>query len=165
MSTVVTCDTSHRAEGGGMVALALIFLVIAALLTIAIIPASSGESVDLELFGAHMTVSVAGMYVTGLVVGVIAVLSARLLRFGVVREWRQRKRIKDLERRAKAAGTPATALPEQRTDDESAATVDEPAQATESVKSSSAADEQADDTASDGWSVPGLDESARHETP
>lgn len=152
-----------------MVALALVFLVIAALITIAIIPASSGESVDLELFGAHLTASAASLYVTGLVAGIIAVLSARLLRFGVVREWRQRKRIKDLERRAKAAGKPAAALPEQRMGDE-------PAEAAGEAEERPSAFPQDADAIPDGWSVPGdedgshgvtsgQNEAARHDTP
>lgn len=82
-----------------MVAVSLIVLLLILLLTIAMV-AGGGESVMVDLFGADLTTSGAGVYVIGLVAGVAVVVAFWLLRIGLRKGWRQHRRIKDLERRA-----------------------------------------------------------------
>ncbi|TDE00350.1 hypothetical protein [Jiangella asiatica] len=85
-----------------MVAVALIVLLLALLLTIGVI-AGGGESLSLDLLGSDVTTSGSALYFAGLVTGLATLAALWLLRIGLRKGWRQHKRIKDLERRAEHA--------------------------------------------------------------
>lgn len=85
-----------------MIAFALILLLLALLLTVAIVT-GGGDSITVDLFGSDVSTSVAVLYITGLLVGVATLLALVLLRIGLKKGWRQRKRMKDLQHRAERA--------------------------------------------------------------
>lgn len=85
-----------------MVALALILVALAVLLVAAVV-SGEGQALTVDLFGVHVETSVTGLFLTGVVTGVVVVLAFGLLRSGLHKGWRQRKRLKELERRARAA--------------------------------------------------------------
>lgn len=91
-----------------MVAGALIVLLLALLLTIGVI-AGGGESLTVDLLGSEVTTSGSGLYVAGLVTGILSLAALWLLRIGLRKGWRKHKRIKDLERRADHTPGPARA--------------------------------------------------------
>jgi hypothetical protein len=96
-----------------VVAVALIVLLLALLLTIGVI-VGAGQSLSVDLLGSEVTTSGSGLYVAGLVTGLATLAALWLLRIGLRKEWRQRKRIRDLERRAERAephGAPADGAP------------------------------------------------------
>ena len=102
-----------------MVAVSLIVLLLILLLTVAM-AAGGGESVTVDVFGADLTTSGAGIYVIGLVAGATTMVALWLLRIGLRKGWRQHQRIKDLERRAegsdKAEPTPTELPADSRSD-------------------------------------------------
>ncbi|MGH8829023.1 MAG: hypothetical protein ACRDVZ_15785 [Jiangellaceae bacterium] len=85
-----------------MVASALILVGLAVLLIAAVV-SGDGQSLTVELFGVDVETSVAGLFLTGVVTGVVTLLAFGLLRAGLHKGWRQRKRLRELERRARAA--------------------------------------------------------------
>lgn len=96
-----------------VVAVALIVLLLALLLTIGVVTGAS-ESISVDLLGSEVTTSGSGLYVAGLLTGVAALASLWLLRVGLRKGWRQRKRIRDLERRAERADEPHGAPADDR---------------------------------------------------
>ncbi|TDC45631.1 hypothetical protein E1212_28630 [Jiangella ureilytica] len=88
-----------------MVAVALIVLLLALLLTIGMVT-GAGESIPVDLLGSEVTTSGSGLYFAGLLTGLATLASLWLLRVGLRKDWRQRKRIRDLERRAERADEP-----------------------------------------------------------
>jgi hypothetical protein len=82
-----------------MVAVALLLLLLVLVLTIVVI-AGGGESVVVDVFGGELSTSISGVFLVGLVAGFIVALALWLLRVGVRKDWRQRKRMRDLRRRA-----------------------------------------------------------------
>lgn len=89
-----------------VVAVALIVLLLALLLTIGIIT-GAGESLSVDLLGSTVTTSGTGLFFSGLVTGIATLASLWLLRVGLRKGWRQRKHIRDLERRAERGDEPA----------------------------------------------------------
>ncbi|WP_146605327.1 hypothetical protein [Jiangella anatolica] len=88
-----------------MVAVALIVLLLALLLTIGVLT-GAGESLSVDLLGSEVTTSGSGLYIAGLITGLATLAALWLLRIGLRKEWKQRKRIRELERRAEHAGEP-----------------------------------------------------------
>lgn len=85
-----------------MVALALILLVLAALLVLGVVT-GDGQSLTIDLFGLDVQTSAAGLFLTGVVVGLVTLLALVLLRVGLKQGWRKHQKIRDLERRARTA--------------------------------------------------------------
>lgn len=85
-----------------MVALALILLVLAALLVLGVVT-GDGQSLTIDLFGLDVQTSAAGLFLTGVVVGLVTLLALVLLRVGLKQGWRKHQKIRDLERRARPA--------------------------------------------------------------
>lgn len=88
-----------------MVAVALIVLLLALLLTIGVVT-GAGESVSVDLLGSGVNTSGSGLYFAGLVTGLATLAALWLLRLGLRKGWKQRKRLRDLERRAERADQP-----------------------------------------------------------
>lgn len=88
-----------------MVAVALIVLLLALLLTIGVLT-GAGESLSVDLLGSEVTTSGSGLYIAGLITGLATLAALWLLRIGLRKELKQRKRIRDLERRADRADDP-----------------------------------------------------------
>ena len=88
-----------------MIAVALIVLLLALLLTVGVVT-GAGESISVDLLGSEVTTSGSGLYFAGLLTGLATLASLWLLRVGLRKGWRQRKRIRDLERRAERADEP-----------------------------------------------------------
>ncbi|RIQ27333.1 hypothetical protein [Jiangella rhizosphaerae] len=78
------------------------------LLTIGVLT-GAGESLSVDLLGSEVTTSGSGLYVAGLVTGLATLAALWLLRIGLRKEFKQRKRIRDLERRAERGGRPDSA--------------------------------------------------------
>lgn len=91
-----------------MVAVALIVLLLALLLTIGVLT-GAGESLSVDLLGSEVTTSGSGLYIAGLITGLATLAALWLLRVGLRKGWEQRKRIRDLERRAERADDPVGA--------------------------------------------------------
>ncbi|WP_157987639.1 hypothetical protein [Jiangella endophytica] len=110
-----------------MVAVALIVLLLALLLTIGVLT-GAGESLSVDLLGSEVTTSGSGLYIAGLITGLATLAALWLLRVGLRKGLKQRKRIRDLERRAERAdephGAPAGDRPSSD-DDRHTATDDE----------------------------------------
>ena len=85
-----------------MVALALILLVLAALLALAVVT-GDGLPLTIDLFGLDVETSAAGLFLTGVAVGLVTLLALVLLRVGLKKGWRKHQKIRDLERRARPA--------------------------------------------------------------
>lgn len=103
-----------------MVAVALIVLLLALLLTIGVLT-GAGESLSVDLLGSEVTTSGSGLYLAGLITGLATLAALWLLRIGLRKELKQRKRIRDLERRAGGGadephGTPADDRPSSDAD-------------------------------------------------
>lgn len=96
-----------------MVAVALIVLLLALLLTIGVVT-GAGESISVDLLGSEVTTSGSGLYIAGLLTGLATLASLWLLRIGLRKGWRQRKRIRDLERRAERGDEPHGAPTDDR---------------------------------------------------
>lgn len=88
-----------------VVAVALIVLLLALLLTIGVLT-GAGESLSVDLLGSEVTTSGSGLYVAGLITGLATLAALWLLRIGLRKGFKQRKRIRDLERRAERADHP-----------------------------------------------------------
>ncbi len=106
----------------GLVAVALIVLLLALLLTIGVLT-GAGESLSVDLLGSEVTTSGSGLYIAGLITGLATLAALWLLRIGLRKELKQRKRIRDLERRAESGadephGTPADDRPSSDDDDD-----------------------------------------------
>lgn len=102
-----------------MVALALILLGLAVLLIVAVV-SGDGQSLTVELFDADVDTSTTAVFFSGLVTGVTILLALVLLRLGLQMGWRQRKKVKDLERRAKKAETGSAGNPAASDEDSGA---------------------------------------------
>jgi hypothetical protein len=89
-----------------MVTIALVLLVLIALLAVAVL-VGGGESVTLDVLGVEVGATGLGLFVTGMVAGVVATGAVVLLRIGMRKAMRQRHRLHELERRARDADTQA----------------------------------------------------------
>lgn len=83
-----------------MVALALILLALSALLVLGVVT-GDGQSLTIDLFGLDVQTSAAGLFLTGVVVGLVTLLALALLRVGLKQGWRKHQKLRDLERRAR----------------------------------------------------------------
>ena len=111
-----------------MVAVALIVLLLALLLTIGVIT-GAGDSLSVDLLGSSVSTSGTGLYLAGLVTGLATLASLWLLRVGLRKGWRQHRRIRDLERRAERSDEPHGAPATDRHDDQRDGDRQEPARA------------------------------------
>jgi hypothetical protein len=84
-----------------MIALAVVLLLIVVVFSVAVV-ISNPAIIDLSIFGAHVPVTAAGVYFNGAGAMLILVLALDLLRRGVRRQVRRRRREKSL--RAVASG-------------------------------------------------------------
>lgn len=100
-----------------VVALGLILLLLALILAIAVLAGSSG-SLTIDLFGAALTTTAAGLFVLGAVAGIGVIVALWLLRVGLRKGWRRHKQMKDLEHRADGARAPDESIGEERPDTE-----------------------------------------------
>ncbi|TDD70482.1 hypothetical protein E1262_09600 [Jiangella aurantiaca] len=96
-----------------MVAVALIVLLLALLLTIGVLT-GAGESLSVDLLGSEVTTSGSALYVAGLITGLATLAALWLLRIGLRKEFKQRKRMRDLERRAERDDQPHGAPADDR---------------------------------------------------
>ena len=84
-----------------MIALAVVLLLIVAVFSVAVV-ISNPAIIDLSIFGAHLPVTAAGVYFNGAGAMLVLVIALDLLRRGVRRQVRRRRREKSL--RAVASG-------------------------------------------------------------
>jgi hypothetical protein len=82
-----------------MIAVASAVVLLALLITVAILTGGN-DSITIDMFGSDVVTSGSALYVTGLVTGIIVLFTLRLLRIGLKKSWRLRKRRKELERQA-----------------------------------------------------------------
>lgn len=82
-----------------MVAVALLLLLLVLVLT-GVVITGGGEMVVVDVFGGELSTSATGVFLTGLVAGAVVALALWLLRVGVRKDWRQRRRMRALKRRA-----------------------------------------------------------------
>lgn len=108
-----------------MVVLALLLLALAVLLTIGIV-VGDAQPMVVDVFGVDVRTSAGGLFTTGIVIGVVAIVAVGLLRLGLKRGWRRHQKLKDLERRAEPVERDTPAAPVEAADDPGAGTGSEP---------------------------------------
>lgn len=82
--------------------LALVLVVLVTLLVIAVI-LGGDTSVTLDVVGVEIEATAVGLFLTGLIAGVVVTLAALMLRIGLRGMLRRRQRMRELERRARDA--------------------------------------------------------------
>ena len=85
-----------------MIPIAGVLLLIVVVFSIAIV-ISNPAILDLSIFGAHLPVTAGGVYFTGAAAMLVLVLALDLLRRGIRREVRRRRRVKSLQAAASGA--------------------------------------------------------------
>jgi hypothetical protein len=98
----------------GVVALALILLVLVAVLSVGIV-VSNPQIYELSIFGAVIPANTAGIFITGAVAMAVTILALLFLRSGIGRSRARRDRIKALEASDDAAASDSSSPAETST--------------------------------------------------